>query len=306
MQSNKNLHTAKKEKNDEFYTRIEDVEAELQHYTKHFAGKVVYCNFDDPAVSAFWQYFHQHFAELGLKKLIATHINLNYKTEYDGHNDVTTTLQGMGDFRSPECIELLKEADIICTNPAFSLFRQLIKILVDYGKDFLVIGNKNAITYKEVFPLLKGNRIWLGKNDVKEFIQHDGSVKKFGNVGWFTNLSVLIRQKKIVLCKTYSSSEFPRYDNFDAINVNRIADIPCDYTGMMGVPISFLEKYCPDQFEIIGAMTTTKVKGDNYGYPYINGKKKYARIIIRRIDLDSEASQSRVPFSFGKETNHAQ
>lgn len=289
MQNNKNLQTAKVEKNDEFYTRIEDVEAELQHYTKHFSGKVVYCNFDDPSVSAFWQYFHQHFSELGLKKLIATHINLCTKAEYTGGNDadindaVVTDLQKPGDFRSPECIKLLKEADIICTNPAFSLFRQLIKILVENGKDFLVISNKNAITYKEFFPLLKDNKAWLGMNNVKAFVQPDGSIKKFGNIGWFTNLDIPRKHAIISLTKRYDPVSYPKYDDFDAINVSRVADIPCDYYGPMGVPITYMDLHNPDQFEILGNLGSYGIDGYSLAPSiHINGKKVFKRILIRR------------------------
>lgn len=289
MQNNKNLHTAKVEKNDEFYTRIEDVEAELKNYAKHFAGKIVYCNFDDPSVSAFWQYFHQHFSELGLKKLIATHINLCTKAEYAGGNDadindaVVTDLQKPGDFRSPECIELLKEADIICTNPAFSLFRQLIKILVENGKDFLIISNKNAITYKEFFPLLKDNKAWLGMNNVKAFVQPDGSIKKFGNIGWFTNLDIPRKHAIIPLTKKYNPASYLKYDDFDAINVSRVADIPCDYYGQMGVPITYMVLHNPDQFEILGNLGSYGVDGYSLASSiHINGKKVFKRILIRR------------------------
>lgn len=199
--ANANLHKAKDAKNDEFYTQLTDVAKELMHYKAHFKDKIVLCNCDDPTWSAFWKYFHLNFAELGLKKLISTHYdreNPTYKMEYAGGDDndievgVKVPLEGNGDFRNQECIELLKEADIVVTNPPFSLFREYVAVLMEHEKEFLIIGNMNAITYKEIFPLIKDNKIWLGCTNVKEFIQPDGSLKKFGNVGWFTNLELLM------------------------------------------------------------------------------------------------------------------
>lgn len=262
MAKNDNLHKAKDAKNDEFYTRIEDVADELRHYKKHFAGKVVLCNCDDPTWSAFWRYFHLNFAELGLKKLISTHYDHTeptYKMEYEGGDDndvevgVKTPLEGNGDFRSKECLDLLDECDIVVTNPPFSLARVYAQCLREHGKQFVIIGDLNWITYKEIFPMLKDNEIWLGYSSVKEFIQPDGTIKKFGNKLWYTNLDIQKRHEKLILWKHFTPEEYPAYLNVDnAINVDSVDNIPFDYYGIIGVPITFLSKYNPDQFEIIG------------------------------------------------------
>lgn len=303
MAKNDNLHKAKDAKNDEFYTRIEDVAEELRHYKKHFAGKVVFCNCDDPTWSAFWRYFHLNFAELGLKKLISTHYDRTeptYKMEYEGGDDndvevgVKTPLEGNGDFRNAECIKLLDECDIVITNPPFSLARAYVQCLREHNKQFVIIGDLNWITYKEIFPMLKDNEVWLGYSSVKEFIQPDGTIKKFGNKLWYTNLDIQKRHEKLILWQRYydddgnplpdAEERYPHYDNYDAINVDRVADIPVDYkpcwfkcnsaesclfaqekgmndapalceqpcNGTMGVPITFMDKYNPDQFEVVG------------------------------------------------------
>ena len=258
---NTNLHKAKAAKNDEFYTQLTDVAKELMHYKKHFKDKIVFCNCDDPTWSAFWKYFHLNFAELGLKKLISTHYDredATYKMEYTGGDDndieigVKTPLEGNGDFRNKECLDLLDESDIVVTNPPFSLFREYVAVLMEHEKKFLIIGNKNAITYKEFFPLLKDDDVWIGCTNVKEFLQPDGSIKKFGNIGWFTNLDVAKRHEKLILWKHYTEEEYPKYDNYDAINVDKVSEIPCDYDGVMGVPITFLDSFNPEQFEILG------------------------------------------------------
>ena len=290
-QKNSNLHAAKSAKNDEFYTQLTDIEKEIRHYKKHFKDKIILCNCDDPTWSEFWKYFHLNFSELGLKKLITTHYEpgkQSYKLEYSGGDDnnieegIKTILKGDGDFRSDECIELLKECDVVVTNPPFSLFRQYIARLMEHEKKFLIIGNQNAATYTEVFPLIKNNTLWLGNNHVKEFKTPDGTLKKFGNICWFTNLDINKRHEELPLWKKYTPEEYPKYDNYDAINVNKVAEIPCDYDGLMGVPLSFMDYYNPDQFEIIGEMVTTQVSEYNFGYPYIDGVKKYVRIVIRR------------------------
>lgn len=213
MAKNDNLHKAKDAKNDEFYTRIEDVAEELRHYKKHFAGKVVFCNCDDPTWSAFWRYFHLNFAELGLKKLISTHYDHTeptYKMEYEGGDDndvevgVKTLLEGNGDFRSKECLDLLDESDIVVTNPPFSLFREYVGTLMQHGKKFLIIGNKNAITYKEFFPLLKENKVWIGYSSPSEFDTPNGITKKInGLTRWFTNLDIQKRHEKLILWQRY-------------------------------------------------------------------------------------------------------
>ena len=310
-----NFDSAKNGKNDEFYTQLTDVSKELMHYKKHFNGKTVLCNCDDPKRSNFWKYFHLNFKELGLKKLISTHYDRNnptYKMVYEGSDDndieagVKTTLEGNGDFRNQECLDLLDECDIVVTNPPFSLFRTYVATLMEHNKKFLIIGNKNAITYKEFFPLLKENKVWLGCTNVKEFLQPDGSIKKFGNIGWFTNLDVAKRHEKLILWKHYTPEEYPKYDNYDAINIDKVADIPCDYDGVMGVPITFLDKYNPEQFEIVAfrkgddgkdlVFTRERESSTVLSYPCttsiagmiknaegkINGKPTYARITIRR------------------------
>jgi len=259
--ANTNLHKAKDAKNDEFYTQLTDVAKELMHYKAHFKDKIVLCNCDDPTWSAFWKYFHLNFAELGLKKLISTHYDrekATYKMEYTGEDDndievgVKTPLDGNGDFRNQECLDLLDKCDIVVTNPPFSLFREYVAVLMEHKKKFLIIGNKNAITYKEFFPLLKDDEVWIGCTNVKEFLQPDGSIKKFGNIGWFTNLDVAKRHEKLILWKHYTPKEYPKYDNYDAINVDKVNEIPCDYDGIIGVPITFMDKYNPNQFEILG------------------------------------------------------
>ena len=258
--TNANLYKAKGAKNDEFYTQLTDVKKELIYYKTHFKDKIVLCNCDDPTWSAFWKYFHLNFAELGLKKLISTHYDKTeptYKMEYTGGDDnnievgVKTPLEGNGDFRNKECLDLLDECDIVGTNPPCSLFREYVACLMEHEKKFLIIGNKNAITYKEFFPLLKNDDVWIGYNNVHEFRQPDGSIKKFGNIGWYTNLDIQKRHEKLILWKEYNEVEYPKYDNYDAINVDKVTDIPVDYYGVMGVPITFIDYYCPEQFEIV-------------------------------------------------------
>lgn len=234
-----------------------------------------------------------------LKKLISTHYDreeATYKMEYTGGDDndievgVKTPLEGNGDFRNQECLDLLDESDIVVTNPPFSLFREYVAVLMEHQKKFLIIGNKNAITYKEFFPLLKNNEVWIGCTNVKEFLQPDGSIKKFGNIGWFTNLDVAKRHEKLILWKNYTPEEYPRYDNYDAINVDKVSEIPCDYDGVMGVPITFMDKYNPLDFEIVGAdeaegtgfSNGLYIQGSKYKQCYMNGKRIYKRIFIRK------------------------
>ena len=279
MVTNANLHKAKKAKNDEFYTQLTDVEKELKLYKHHFKDKIVYCNCDDPTMSAFWKYFHLNFEALGLKKLISTHYDKTeptYKMEYTGGDDndievgLKTPLEGNGDFRNQECLDLLDEADIVVTNPPFSLFREYVAVLMEHKKKFVIWGNNNAITYKEFFHLLKDNKVWLGytANQTCVFRLSDEYVKwdekitnqmndghKYGKcpaISVFTNLDIQKRYQKLILRKNYSPEEYPKYENCDAINVNKLSEIPCDYDGVMGVPITFMCSYNPDQFEIIG------------------------------------------------------
>lgn len=309
--ANANLHSAKRAKNDEFYTRCTDIEKEVWHYRKHFKNTVVYCNCDDPFISAFHEYFRKSFEFLGLKKLITTcykndqmdlfskaDVEKAIKLEYTGGapnsmpapGDIgVTKLKGNGDFRSPECIEILQEADIVVTNPPFSLFREYLSQLIEYEKKFLIIGSFNAVTYKEVFPLIKENKVWLGYNFVKEFILPDGATKKFGNIVWYTNLPHTKRNEKLILFRTYEGHEadYPKYDNYDAIEVSKTIDIPKDYNGVMGVPISFLDKYNPEQFEIIDInphfFTIVSQGKPKPNQLRLNGQKDpYARMLIKR------------------------
>ena len=305
--ANANLSNAKRAKNDEFYTQLSDIENELKHYKNHFAGKVVYCNCDDARESNFFRFFQKKFNDYGLKKLVTTSYNedghgslLVYEGDTNGNgklddNEVKVSeLNGNGDFRSEECIELLKESDIVVTNPPFSLFRDYIATLVQYDKKFLVIGNQNAITYKEIFPLIKENKLWTGNNMVKTFrvpqvtnkncevLPNGEIIAKFGSICWFTNLDIKKRHEEIILYKKYNEEEFPKYDNYDAIEVSKVCEIPKDYDGIMGVPITFLYRYNPSQFEIVGQMANTSITETNFGYPFVNGKRKYARILIRK------------------------
>ena len=359
MSRNVNLHAAKRGKLDEFYTQLGDIENELRHYEPHFKGKVVYCNCDDPRVSQFFEYFSSNFEFLGLKKLITTcyknqewdlfsrhdserAIYLEYHGDQDGDlivgdDEVTKKhLWGDGDFRSAECIKLLKEADIVVTNPPFSLFREYVAQLMEYNKKFLIIGPRNAITYKEIFPLIKENKIWLGNHNVSSFVVPGDNGKsyldeesgrwfqKFGNVGWYTNLPHAKRHEELILYKKYSLEEYPHYDNYDAIEVSKTKDIPRDWPDAMGVPITFLDRYNPDQFEILGITKTwfgaatkvypkqvqvsangarSKVTKLNDGaslqidrpcsktYYIVDGcyyTQKYARILIRNRKVDHE------------------
>ena len=294
---NTNLHRAARAKNDEFYTRYDDIEAEVMKYRKQFAGKVVYLPCDDPAEkkSEFWSFFVNNFERFGLKKLIATHYDEDGKAykiwiDSDSSNDdyiddadaLQEDLIGNGDFRSPECVEILKECDIVCTNPPFSLFREFIDVLITNNKQFLIIGNQNAFTYKEVFKLIKANKIWTGYNMVKKFIQPDGSLKAFGNVCWFTNMSTTKRVEKLVLVKSYNPIDYPKYDSYDAIEVSRVTNIPKDYDGVMGVPITFIDKYNPEQFEILGDSRYHDDSDVANDINFINGKGLYRRVLIRR------------------------
>ena len=310
------LTEAKANKKDEFYTQLIDIESELKHYKPHFAGKVVYCNCDDPRTSNFFKYFSLNFKNLGLKKILTA----CYKNQEDdlfafnkiepavylesdtGDNDPDVInrsiryFEGDGDFRHSESIRLLKQSDIVVTNPPFSLFREFVAQLIKYNKDFIIIGNINAITYKEIFGLIKDNKAWLGINlgrGISGFIvpEHyelygtevhiDASGNRIispNNCLWLTNLDTFKRHEDIPLIKKYAGNEsdYPKYDNFDAINVDRTQDIPMDYTGFMGVPITFLHKFNPEQFELVKFR-----KGDDDNDLSINGKCPYFRIIIK-------------------------
>lgn len=334
------MDAAKKNKADEFYTQLNDIELELKHYKEQFKNKVIFCNCDDPYESNFFRYFAINFNYLGLKKLIATCYDSSpiaytqlsllgegktipnknrhpYKIEItevkdynkDGATDLVdvkyllenkkntlTILKENGDFRSDECVKLLKESDIVVTNPPFSLFREYVAQLIEFNKDFIIMGNTNALTYKEIFKLFKEDKIRTGYTnfncgmyffvpDTCEKYHKIVDGKKMVRVStscWFTSLQVKRHKEILPLYKKYNESDYPKYDNYDAINVDKYTDIPEDYYGNIGVPITFLDKYNPQQFEIIAAMTTTKKDEFNYGYPFINGKKKYARLIVKR------------------------
>lgn len=297
---NSNLVKAKKVKNDEFYTRYEDIEAEVMKYKKAFKGKVVYLPCDDPAEkkSEFWSFFVNNFEAFGLKKLIATHYDESgkaYKIWID--NDTSCNgciddgdalqedLEGNGDFRSPECIDILKECDIVCTNPPFSLFREFVDLLLTHNKKFLIIGNQNAFSYKEIFHDIQLNLIWTGYNMVKSFYQPDGTTKDFGNVCWFTNMETTKRSEELIFTKKYSDNpnDYPKYDSCNAINVGKIVNIPGDYDGVMGVPITFLDKYNPNQFVVLGLDDPDLVYPEWRGRgPELNGKTLYRRVMIKR------------------------
>ena len=305
--ANVSLSNAKRAKNDEFYTQLSDIENELKHYKSHFAGKVVYCNCDDARKSNFFRFFQKKFNDYGLKKLITTSYNENghgsvlvYEGDTNGNGKLDDTeikvseLKGNGDFRSEECIELLKEADIVVTNPPFSLFREYIATLVQYNKKFLVIGNQNAITYKEIFPLIKENKLWTGNNMVKTFrvpqvtnkncevLPNGEIIAKFGSICWFTNLDHSRRHEDLILYKKYTPEEYPKYDNYDAIEVSKVCEIPKDYDGIMGVPITFLDKYNPSQFEIVGCANHGTDNKYDLCKPTIKGKLIYKRLLIKR------------------------
>lgn len=298
MAKNETLHKAKEAKNDEFYTQMADIQTELNHtgYQKAFIGKTIYCNCDDPEESNFWKYFKIRFKALKLKELISTHYEKDtgkssYVLRYDGENVKREELAGNGDFRSEECIELLKTADVVVTNPPFSLFREYVAQLEEYKKKFIIIGNKNAITYKEFFPLIKENKVWIGYDNVKEFKKPDGTIQKFGNIGWYTNIDIDKRHENIELTARYNAEDYPEYDNFKAININRVNEIPMDYKGVMGVPISFLDKYNPEQFEIVGITNHGDMLGIEYTtncFAEINKKRCYVRVLIKRKQQKSD------------------
>lgn len=327
---NNNLQIARTSKKDEFYTQLSDIERELKHYKNHFKGKVVYCNCDDPRVSNFFHYFSYNFEKLGLKKLIATCYK-NQNMELFSHNDSEQAiyleyegdknrnnipdpkeieikhLKGDGDFRSKESIDLLKQADIVVTNPPFSLFKEYVAQLIDYDKKFIIIGHQNALTYIEIFRLIKSNKMWLGygfKGGAGHFINklyedyatagdHKEGMIRVSGVHWFTNLEIKKRHEDLILYKKYygNESEYPRYDYYDAINCDKTKDIPMDYKGAIGVPITFSDKYNPDQFEMLDAIgryslihgATKETKGKYL--TKINGIKKFTRIIIRNKKL---------------------
>lgn len=315
MTKNTNLHKAKKEKNDEFYTQLSDVENELKHYKGFFKGKKVLCNCNDDKWSSFFKYFSMNFEHLGLKSLTCISYNENGKgKKYQYNGDINgnrmvddweiniTELDGNGSFSSEESVELLKECDVVVTNPPFSKFREFVSLLNQYEKKFLIIGNMNAIAYQEIFPLIKNNMLWLGchNGDMGFTVPSDSEPRatrfwidekgvkhrSLGNACWYTNIEHNKRNIPMDLYKKYNTHEFPKYDNYDAINVNKTCEIPMDYDGIMGVPITFLSKHCPSQFEIVGIMTGARssINGnDGRSVFYLNNKAVYARILIKSV-----------------------
>ena len=337
MAGNSNLHDSARNRQDEFYTNPQLIENELRHYRKHFKDKRVLCNCDDPYESEFFKFFATSFNSLGLKSLTATcyaysciagrEIDMftpRTKTPYklvihevddftgDGRidladvkwlikndNNVLTELKGDGDFRSAECVALLDEADIVVTNPPFSLFREYMAQLIEHSKQFLIIGNLNAVTYKEILPLVMENKVWLGNNaghfwfkvpenyeakatDFK--IDEDGQRwRRMGNICWFTNLDIEKRHEDMTLFRHYTPKEYPKYDNYDAIDVAKTVDIPCDYYGVMGVPITFMTQHNPEQFEILGDTRYHDGQTVANDINVINGKTKFRRILVRRV-----------------------
>ena len=324
--ANKDLHKAAKAKKDEFYTQLPVIENELKYYKDHFKDKVVYCNCDDPSVSNFFHYFSYNFEHFGLKKLISScyknqnmdlfsqhdaeqAIYLEYNGDRNGNHvpDIEEIginyFGGDGDFRSKESIELLKQADIVVTNPPFSLFREYVDQLSKHEKKFLIIGNINAVTYKETFKMMKNNEMWLGASihsGDREFgvpddyplkaagYRVDENGKKFirvKGVRWFTNLDYKERHEDLILYKRYSPEEYPKYENYDAIEVSKTKDIPMDYDGEMGVPITFLDKYNPDQFEIIGLANDKREIDDAFvqgNEIYLDvGHKKFVGMVLK-------------------------
>lgn len=349
MAGNSSLNNAKSARKDEFYTQLTDIEKEMRYYRKHFRGKTVLCNCDDPFESNFFKYFALNFNRLGLKKLIATCyagspianrqlslfdvsgeqsdaymavVTRVYDTTGDGGVDmcdvaelfrarenILKKLKGDGDFRSSECLQLMDEADIVITNPPFSLFREYVAMLMEHEKKFAIIGHQNAIKYREIFPLIMANKIWLGYGfpgnvgffespyeDIAASSQHKEGMIRVSGVTWFTNLDIKKRHEEMILVRRYSPDEYPKYVNYDAIEVAKTSDIPCDYAGEMGVPITFMDKYNPDQFEIVGASQhlireisddiRAKARFSQIGCFYLDNldgtyRKMYDRIVIR-------------------------
>lgn len=335
--NNSNLQRAKSSKNDEFYTTYETIASELSHYFPHFKNKTVLCNCDDPFESNFCRYFLRNFNVLGLRRLICTSYcpsafeniqltifdNSSIHLNDTGHvldvikfsnatgeisddeistllhsNNIIKSLHGDGDFRSKECLEYLEACDIVVTNPPFSLFKEIVMTILQYGKKFLLIGNQNAITYKEIFPLIQNNQVWTGykfgemkfrvpqnsqPRKYRYWVDKDGQKwRSLGNAMWLTNLDIDRRHELITLTKVYSPLEYPKYDDFNAINIRTIRDIPYDYYGIMGVPITIINRYNGEQFEIVGEANHGSDNEFDLFKPTINGKDIFKRILIRR------------------------
>lgn len=366
--NNINLQMAKNSRDDEFYTTYETIQKEVMHYKKHFRNKTVLCNCDDPFESNFCKFFLRNFNKLGLKRLICTSwassqliatqiclfdsdeeplrpgrgyvldigkfcdISEELSNEYISglllNSKYIRKLKGNGDFRSPECIKYLKLADIVVTNPPFSLFKELVSELVKYQKHYLLIGNQNALTYKEIFPLIQNNLAWTGyqfgemkfrvpaasePRNTRYWVDETGQKwRSLGNAMWLTNLDNERRHGKLQLTQRYNPVDYPRYDLYDAINVKKVTDIPYDYAGIMGVPITIINKYNSDQFEIVGEANHGSDNEYDLFKPTINGKLLFKRILIRNKNPEiKRVSQFKIldlfsgagGFSYGMEKN---
>jgi len=298
MRTKQPLIEAKRVKADEFYTPIELIEKEVPYYKDSLKGKVVYCNCDDYRVSAFYTYFVSHFEDYDLEAVISTSYDPDgYGTYaiYDGEEHVSQ-LQDNGDFRGDSCKEILRTSDVVITNPPFSLFRDFISVMMEYNKQFLVVGNQNAVSHKNIFPYIKNQEIVLGpsihscyrlfyipdevdnNNAAYGGVVNGRKYIKVNGVRWFTNMSHGVKTLPLIMTATYEEGKYPKYDNCDAIDVSKVRDIPCDYYGVMGVPVTFIDKWCPEQFKILGVK-----KGDDGKYLSINGKMPYTRILIQRL-----------------------
>ena len=328
---NTNLHKAKRFKDDEFYTTYETVENELSHYIGQFKNKTVLCNCDNPFISNFSKYFIQNFNFLGLRRFICTsfsHFNLEQPSLFDIKNlttpkgfvlDVSKVnyfnkfdnsfsdflastksvkkLEGNGDFRSAECINYLKECDIVVTNPPFSLFKEMVFEVMKYNKKFLIIGNQNALTYKEIFPLIQNNIVWTGyqfgemefrvpqtsePRSTRYWVDETGQKwRSLGNAMWLTNLDNGRRHENLRLTQRFNPIIHKKYDNYDAIHVRNITEIPFDYRGIMGVPITIINRYNSEQFEIVGEANHGSDSQYDIFKPILNGKEVFKRILIR-------------------------
>lgn len=306
--SNRTMLKARKNKNDEFYTQLRDIENEMRHYREHFKDKIIYMNTDHPDRSEFWRFFKLQFNIIKAKRIVSTyysHDGTSFKTVYDGKNEVRTKLHGDGDFRSEECIDILKKSDIVVTNPPFSLFREFIELMVEHEKKFIILGNSNTIGTKAMFELIKNQKVWTGMHynrpmefKVPQHYELKGNSGRVSNgekfvsvpaIAWFTNLDYPKRHEDLLLWASYEGSEheYPNYDNYDAINVDRVSFIPYDYEGVMGVPITFIGSWNPEQFEVLGITNSgeenpgIRLPNTEHGRAVVNGEEKYFRILIR-------------------------
>lgn len=266
--ANTSLSRARAAKNDEFYTLLSSVENELRFYDDALYGKTILCNCNDGENSAFHRYFSANYQRLNLKRLIYIKYGASaYKLEIIKDKGIVRTyLQGSGDFRSDECIDILKTADIVITNPPFSLFREFLDLLYSNQKQFLIVGNLNMVVCQSVFSYFSAGKLHFGYTAVKSFSQPDSSLCSFGNTYWYSNINIPKQNQHIPLHSQYSPDKYPFYDNYPAVEVGRVTEIPNDYYGLMGVPITYLLRHDPKQFEIIGLAAGH----DELAKPYIN------------------------------------